>query len=125
MHYLYHARSSQKRWGGSVEDYLTIHRWFDESHNSVPDFRHRAYRHHVEGISEAERKFGAFIVNCENKEVPVRLIGEQHVKEDCMGRAPTMADWFRMIAPKPWMAKPGKIRKVKENSPRKKDTGDH
>ena len=113
MHYIYHARSSAKRWGGKSDDYVDIHKWIDASHNSVPDFRHRALRHHVEGIAETEQKFGQIITNSFGKAVPVRLIAEQHVREDCMGSIPTMADWFRAIMPKRWMTKPGRDKGAK------------
>ena len=37
--------------------------------------------------------------------VPVRWIGEQHVKEDC-GFIPSMQDWFQHIKPQRWMGEP-------------------
>lgn len=42
-----HAQSSARKFGGTPEDYLAIHRWFDESKAFFPDFRHRALRHHA------------------------------------------------------------------------------
>ena len=36
-----HAERSAKRWGGTPEDYLEIHRWFDATKAHVPDTRHR------------------------------------------------------------------------------------
>jgi hypothetical protein len=45
-----HAQSSAKKFGGRAEDYLAIHTWLDESKAFFPDFRHRALRHHAEGI---------------------------------------------------------------------------
>jgi hypothetical protein len=36
--------------------------------------------------------------------VPVRLIGEQHVRED-LGFIPSFADWVRCIRPEPWMGR--------------------
>jgi hypothetical protein len=45
-----------------VKDYLPIHAWFDESKAFFPDFRHRALRHHAEGIFLAEKLFGVAIV---------------------------------------------------------------
>jgi len=80
-----HAESSARRFGGKLEDYLPIHNWFDESKAFLPDFRHRALRHHAEGIFLAERIFGVAIVNSDGTTVPVRYVGEQHVKED-LGR---------------------------------------
>ena len=49
-HPYHHALSSVRRWGGRVEDYLPIHDWFDASKAFLADFRHRALRHHAEGI---------------------------------------------------------------------------
>lgn len=104
-HVLYHAQSSVRLFGGSVEDYVPIHQWFDDTKAQIADFRHRALRHHSEGIFEAERIFNIVIVNSAGKEVPVRYIGEQHVLEDCGGRIPTVADWLSRIQPEPWMAR--------------------
>lgn len=101
-HPLKHAQSSAKRFGGKPEDYLPIHDWFDESKAFFADFRHRALRHHSEGIFLCERIFGSSITNSEGKTVPVRFIGEQHVKED-LGRIPTPQDWLAQIKPKRWM----------------------
>lgn len=57
-HPVEHAQSSARKFGGRPEDYLAIHRWFDESKAFFPDFRHRALRHHAEGIFLAERIWG-------------------------------------------------------------------
>ena len=101
-HPYHHALSSVKKWGGSPEDYQPIHDWFDESKAHMADFRHRALRHHSEGIFMAEKIFGATIVNSDGRVVPVRYIGEQHVTED-MGRIPSVNDWFRQIKVQSWM----------------------
>ena len=103
-HPYYHARSSARLFGGRPEDYLPIHNWFDATKESFCDFRHRALRHHAEGIFECERVFGTTIANSDGKEVPVRYIGEQHVIEDC-GRVPSLEDWLSKIQPEPWMAR--------------------
>ncbi len=104
-HTFYHAKSSAKLFGGQPEDYLEIHNWFDATKESFCDFRHRAIRHHSEGIFECERVFGTTITNSDGKEIPVRYIGEQHIMEDCGGNVPTLKDWLSTIQPKPWMAK--------------------
>ena len=101
-HPYHHARSSVKKWGGEIDDYLEIHRWFDASKAHMADFRHRALRHHAEGIFAAEEKFGVVIRNSAGREVPVRAIGEQHVVED-MGRIPSLSDWFECIKVSSWM----------------------
>lgn len=101
-HPIQHALNSARKFGGRTEDYQAIHAWFDESKAFLADFRHRALRHHAEGIFLAEKVFGVSIVNSEGKEVPVRYIGEQHVKED-LGRIPTAQDWLSQIQPQRWM----------------------
>jgi hypothetical protein len=98
-----HARSSARRFGGAFEDYLPIHSWFDQTKEVMPDFRHRALRHHAEGIFMAEAAFGVTVRNSEGRAVPVRAIGEQHVTED-LGWIPTASDWLRRLKPEPWMS---------------------
>lgn len=101
-HCYYHALSSVRKWGGAVDDYLPLHQWFDQSKAILADPRHRALRHHAEGIFMLESLFGATIVNADGRTVPVRLVGEQHVRED-LGFIPSFADWARLIAPEAWM----------------------
>jgi hypothetical protein len=68
----------------------------------MADFRHRALRHHSEGIFMLEDIFGATITISNGRVVPVRFIGEQHVLED-LGRIPTVQDWLGKIQPESWM----------------------
>ena len=103
-HCYHHALSSVKKWGGTPEDYLPSHQWFDESKAITADFRHRALRHHAEGIFMSEIIFGSTITISTGRVIPVRWIGEQHVRED-LGRIPSFADWVRAIRPEPWMGR--------------------
>jgi hypothetical protein len=120
----HHAVSSARKWGGVPEDYIAVHEWFDETKAWMPDFRHRAIRHHSEGVFECMGAFGTTIKisagkqhtaetcpgrpcgsecdHFEPKLIPVRWIGEQHVKED-LGHIPTAADWLRRLSAEPWM----------------------
>ena len=98
-----HAKSSARRFGGKPEDYTAIHDWFDGTKELEPTFRHRALRHHTHGIFEAERVFGHVITNSDGREVPVRVIGEQHVMEDFSGYIPTVHDWLKGIPYERWM----------------------
>jgi hypothetical protein len=97
-----HAQSSAKKFGGTPEDYLPVHNWFDESKAFLADFRHRALRHPAEGIFLCEKIFGVTLTNSEGQQIPVRYIGEQHIKED-LGRIPTAQDWLTQIKPERWM----------------------
>ena len=103
MHPNHHSLTTVKKWGGTVEDYEPIHAWFDATKEVFADARHRALRHHSQGIFECERVFGKMIVNSDGREVPVRYIGEQHIKEDCGGFIPTVQDWFKNIKIESWM----------------------
>ena len=132
MHPLEHADSSARRFGGVPEDYLEIHAWFDASKEFHADFRHRALRHHAQGIFEAERKFGFHIVNAEGDRVPVRVIGEQHVIED-LGRIPSVSEWLSTIGREvqPWMfSSSRRSRECRDSgststSPSQSDSADH
>lgn len=115
-HPLHHAMSSAKRFGGKPEDYQAIHDWFDASKEFEPTFRHRALRHHTQGIFEAERVFGISITNSDGKVVPVRVIGEQHVMEDFSGYIPTIHDWLKGIPMESWMQpNPAYARQLRES----------
>ena len=98
-----HCKSSVKYFGGKEMDYHQIHWWFDESKDYYGDIRHRALRHHTQGIQQCEDKFGITIKNSDGKIIPVRSIAEQHIRED-LGFIPTIQDWFKEIVPKPWRA---------------------
>ena len=103
-HPYHHALSSVRNWGGSIEDYLAVHVWFDGSKEILADFRHRALRHHAEGIFMSERLFGTTLTLASGRQIPTRWIGEQHVRED-LGHIPSFADWARAIRPQPWMGR--------------------
>lgn len=100
-----HARSSVKAWGGSWEDYHQIHLWIDGSKTITADPRHRALRHHAEGISLCVQIFGPIIKNSDGRTVMTRHIAERHVQED-LGRIPSWSDWCLNIAFQPWMMGP-------------------
>ena len=102
-HSYIHAVSSARRFGGKSEDYLPLHNWFDATKAIAADFRHRALRHHAEGIFLAEQIFGVTILNSAGRPIPVRMVGEQHVREDFNGKIPSAQDWLRAIHAEPWM----------------------
>lgn len=103
-HPVFHAESSVRLWGGRIEDYLPIHDWLDAPKECFADFRHHALRHQAHGIFEAERLFRHAFTNSDGRVVPVRYIAEQHIKEDCGGRVPSVADWLSEIRPQLWMS---------------------
>jgi len=86
---LFHARSSVRCFGGSVENYLAIHEWLDATKETFCDFRHRALRHHSQGVFEAERVFGITVQNSDGRVIPV----------------PSVSDWLSRIRPESWMSR--------------------
>ncbi len=104
-HPYFHAKSTVRIWGGVADDYVHLHAHLDRYKEHYCDFRHRLMTHHSLGIYEAERKWGSTVTNSNGKVVPVRYILEQHVREDCGGRVPTLSDWLKHVNPQPWMAR--------------------
>ena len=125
-HPYHHSLSSMRKWGGEVSDYLPLHTWFDESKAIAGDFRHRALRHHAEGIFMLETIFGPTITLSTGRVIPTRWVGEQHVKED-LGFIPSFADWMRAIRPLPWMGRAGRLEDrptPEQNRAQQADSGD-
>lgn len=112
---LIHARASASRYGGKLEDYLPIHNFMDSSKASLPDVRHRAVLHSSFGIFVTETVFGTFITNSDGKQVSVRDIAEDHVRED-LGFIPTVERWLSTMKIEDWMLGPVKKGPVKHIS---------
>ena len=104
MHPMHHAMYSTKMFGGVWEDCIKIHNWFDETKANFADVRHRAMRHHAEGIFWCEKVSCTAFQNSNGQDVPTRAIGEQHVKEDC-GFIPSMQRWLLAMKIEPWIIK--------------------
>lgn len=102
MNSWYHARSSAKKWGGTAEDYLPIHKFIDSSKQTIGDVRHRALYHHTLGTYLCEQIFGVTIT-VGSRQVPVREIAERHIIED-LGWLPTPSDYLDGMPIKPWMS---------------------
>lgn len=109
---LLHSRSSVKKYGGEIKDYIAIHRWFDSTKGHMPVFKHRAILHNSFGMLLAEQVFGDYITNSDGKMVEVRQIAYDHIFEDC-GFVPTVEDWLKGLQVQPWMMKADETRKVK------------
>src|SRR3954468_21522781 len=93
---------SAKLFGGTAADHQAIHDGFGGGEGHRPDLRHRALRHHSEGIFLCERLFGVTLKNADGRDVPTRSVGEQHVKDD-LGWIPTVKDWLINLKLEPWM----------------------
>lgn len=99
---LSHARSSVKKFGGTVELYLPIHTWMDASRAFIGDFRHRYLRHHSGSIADAKRIFGDVLRVSDTTCVSVGAVVREHILED-LGTVPSPTDWFKCINIEPWM----------------------
>jgi hypothetical protein len=103
-----HNRSSEKGENFSLGGEIASVQIIDQSKEITADFRHRALRHHAEGIFMAESIFGATLTLSTGRVIPTRWVGEQHVKED-LGFIPSFADWVKAIRPEPWMGRTERI----------------
>ena len=91
-----HARTSVKKWGGRVEDYLDIHEFIDSSKAHVADMRHRIILHSSFCIYLAARVFGDVRLNSDGRMYAVRDIAEDHVLED-LGTIPSVERWLANV----------------------------
>lgn len=100
-----HAESSARKFGGTPEDYISLHNFLDSSKGAIGDNRHRCLTHNTWFLSNVlERVFGVTITNSDGKKVSVRDIGEQHVLEDYRGKfIPTAQDFLQEMEIKDWM----------------------
>ncbi len=102
---LIHAKSSVKRWGGEVEDYIAIHNKLDCSKAYFPDNRHRVLTHTLFWVFEVMIPlFGEYITNQSGRTISVKDICELHILEDYHMRfIPTPQDFIQEIEVKSWM----------------------
>jgi len=102
---LIHSKSSVKRWGGKVEDYLAIHELIDSpkatmNNNSARLLTHNTwFAYHI-----IPKIFGYNIVNADGKSVDVVDIAMLHIAEDFrMKFVPTAQDYLQHLNVQPWM----------------------
>lgn len=123
---LIHSKSSVKKYGGVIEDYLPIHDFMDSTKAAFPDIRHRAILHNAFGIFLAEKVFGTYFKNSQGKDVSVRDVAEDHVIED-LGFIPTMENYLKNMQIQEWMSGTMRNRRKKTyeklgRDPNKSDT---
>jgi hypothetical protein len=117
MNSYYHAVISAKKYGGVPEDYQPLHDFIDSSKQALADMRHRAILHSSFGIFLAEKVFGPTITNKDGKEIPTRLLAEEHVQED-LGFIPTVEHWLGEMPVRPWMSGSRKKNKWEPEPPK-------
>jgi hypothetical protein len=110
---LIHSKSSVKKYGGVVEDYMKIHEFMDSTKSAMADIRHRAILHSAFGIYLVQEVFGTHFKNSQGKDVSVRDVAEDHVIED-LGFIPSMENYLKNMEIQPWMS--GTLRKNRKRS---------
>ena len=108
---LIHSKSSVKRWGGKVEDYLPIHELIDSpkatmNNNSARLMTHNTwFAYHI-----VPKVFGYNITNSDGKSVDVVDIAMLHIAEDFrMKFVPTPQDYLQHLQVQPWMNNAAKV----------------
>ena len=99
----FHSESSARRFGGTPEDYVAIHKFLDQSKLYIADWRHRALLHNTFGVSLAEQFFGD-LYRCpsDGRCVATRTVAEVHILED-MQAILTPAEFLREMPIRRWM----------------------
>lgn len=102
---LTHSKSSIKRWGGKVEDYIEMHKFLDSPKACMNNNTSRMLTHNTWFIYEVmPRVFGYNIVNSDGRTVDVVDISMLHVLEDFKMRfIPTPQDYLKHMEIQPWM----------------------
>lgn len=89
-----HSMISVRKFGGTEKDYFQIHKFIDSSKLFYYHFKHRIILHNLFGVELAIKKFDDYLINSDNSVVLVRDIVVEHLKEDCSGKIPSLADWL-------------------------------
>lgn len=97
-----HAEASAIVFGGKYEDYLEIHKWFDQFRFAINTPEHRIFLHHTGGVILCEQVFGDYITNSDNKKIAIRDIAEHHIIMD-VGEMRTPQDWLNNIKDPNWV----------------------
>lgn len=97
MHPYFHAASSVRAYGGTVEDYLSLHTFLDATKEHYAGPLHRLFLHSTWGVYLVEGMVGATFVREDGKTMPLRLLLERHIAED-VGHVPTLHEWLEGLA---------------------------
>lgn len=100
-----HSKSSVKRWGGKIEDYIDIHRFIDSPKATMNNNTSRFLTHNTWFAYEViPRVFGYNITNSDGKSVDTVDIAMLHILEDFrMKFVPTPQDYLRHMTVEAWM----------------------
>lgn len=101
---LVHSKSSVKRWGGKVEDYLAIHKLLDSPKASMNNNTARTLTHNTWFAYEMiPLVFGYNITNSDGRSVDTVDIAMLHILEDFRNFVPTPQDYLKHMQIQAWM----------------------
>jgi hypothetical protein len=100
-----HSKSSVKRWGGKIEDYIEIHKFLDSPKSTMNNNTSRFLTHNTWFAYEViPRVFGYNITNSAGKSVDTVDIAMLHISEDFRHKGiPTPQDYLENMVVQPWM----------------------
>jgi hypothetical protein len=100
-----HSKSSVKRWGGKVEDYLAIHELIDSPKATMNNNSSRMLTHNTWfAYTIIPKVFGYNIINSEGKSVDTIDIAMLHILEDFrMKFVPTPQDYLKCMTLPSWI----------------------
>ena len=102
---LIHSKSSVKRWGGKIEDYLPIHELIDSPKATMNNNSSRFLTHNTWfAYAIIPKVFGYNILNSDNKSIDTVDIAMLHIAEDFrMKFVPTPQDFLKHMEVQGWM----------------------
>jgi hypothetical protein len=102
---LIHSKSSVKRWGGKVDDYISIHELLDSPKSTMNNNTSRMLTHNIWFCYHIIPKiFGYNITNSDGRSVDTVDVAMLHVSEDFRGKfIPTVQDYLKHLQIQPWM----------------------
>ena len=100
-----HSKSSVKRWGGKIIDYIAIHELLDSPKATMNNNSSRMLTHNTWfAYTIIPKIFGYNIINSDGKSVDTIDIAMLHIAEDFKGRfVPTPQDFLKHLEVQPWM----------------------
>jgi hypothetical protein len=99
-----HSKSSMKRWGGKVEDYIAIHELLDSPKTCMNNNTGRMMTHNTWfAYTIIPKIFGYNIINSDGKSVDTVDIAMLHIAEDFRYQIPTPQDFLKHMEVQAWM----------------------
>lgn len=108
---LIHSKSSVKRWGGKVEDYLPIHELLDSTKATMHNQTARFLTHNTWfAYTIVPKIFGYNIINSDGRSVDSVDIAMLHIAEDFrMKFVPSPQDFLQHMQVQAWMCNGVKV----------------